>query len=230
MKKISLNVFLGYLILVIVAGATSAIGIYIARNSESKQQQQAKPVELLPSQHPDYDAIKGKDKDPKIKKVEITKDCPKDGCISKIPANIKFDEIVKTYKVVGKFSRAYLYIEALVDYKRPLTSWDDIYFKINGNGGHLIPDGNVLATPPGESTTYLYDLRKISYFPTIKNKEKKIDKQEDMNIFEILESSSTINIVAAISSNRPGRVMKEVSIYYECYEGSDCSIDDVTKP
>lgn len=230
-KKISINVFLGYLVLTIVAVVTSVTGIYIAKKientpSQQVQQAQVETLKVMPSQYPDYDAIKGKNKDPKIKQVNITKDCPPGGCISKKPAYTNFDDINKKYSVKGKFSRVYLYIEALVDYSRPLTSWDDIYFKLNDRGGHLIPEGNVLSTPPGDTSTYLYDMRMISYYPTLENKMKKTSKHDDFNMFELLGDGSTIKIVAAISSNRPGRVMKEFSIYYECYEGSECSITE----
>lgn len=234
MKKITINAFLGYLILIIIAVITSVIGIYIARKIEQPQPQSqpvtvVTPLSELPSQYPDYDAIKGKNSDPKIRAVKITADCPPDGCKNDKPATIEFDGIHKKYEVKGKFSRAYLYIEALVDYNRPLTVWDNFYFKMSKLGGHIIADENSLAIPPGQVSKYLYDLRAISYYPTIKDKENGTNRQNNINLFVLLQEGVTFNVVATISSDRPGRVIKEVSIYYECFIDSECTIKEVNK-
>ena len=231
MTKVNNKVFLGYLILIIVAVITSVIGIFIANRLESPMPQPSQPqlVSLpeLPSQYPDYDAVKGKNRDTKIQKIEITVDCPPDGCKNDKPATIEFGGIHKKYEVKGNLSRAYLYIEALVDHNRPLTVWDDIFFRLNRKGGHLITEENTLATPPGEVSKYLYDLRSISYYPTIRDKESKSNRQNNINLFVLLQNGATLDIVSAVSSDRPGRVLKEVSIYYECFEGSDCIIKNI---
>ncbi|GAI40490.1 unnamed protein product, partial [marine sediment metagenome] len=168
-----------------------------------------------------------KNPDPDIKKVLITKDCPQEGCKSDKPATQQLDAIDRHYKIKGRFARAYLYSEAIVDYGRPLTAWDDIYFNINGFGGHLIKDENLLPVPPGETSIYLYDLRSISYYPEIKNKENRENRHNNINLFYLLQDSVTLDIRVFISSDRPGRIMKEVAIYYECFEGSDCGIEEI---
>jgi len=183
--------------------------------------------EPKPSEYPDYDAIKGKSPDPEIKAAIISNDCPPNGCVNDKPATVEFDGIDKKYKINGKFSRAYLFIEALVDYKRPLTVWDDFYFKINQLGGHLIPDKNALPVPPGDSSRYLYDLRSISYYPTIRDKENETNKQINKNLFNLLTDGNIIRVITSISSDRPGRVIKEVVIFYECSEESKCSINEI---
>jgi hypothetical protein len=180
----------------------------------------------LPSQYPDYDAIKGTKSDPSIKALKITLDCPSSGCVNNKPATVDFDGIQKEYKVTGKFSRAYLYIEAAVDYNRPLTVWDDVYFTVNQFGGHLINDGNSLPIPPAETSEYLYDLRSISYYQSVGDKGE-LSKEKNIDIFSLLQDKATLSIHASISSDRPGRVMKEVSIYYECFENSNCSIAEM---
>ncbi len=177
----------------------------------------------------DYDAIKGDNLDLKIKNIEISSDCPDSGCLNNKSATLDFDGIKKSYIVEGKFSRAYLFIDALVDYNRPLTSWDDIYFTINEMGGHLIPDVNLLPVPISDSSRYLYNLNSISYFPKIQDKENNKNKKSDMNFFWMLQNGNDLNIHVSISSNRPGRNMKEVSIFYECFEGSDCLIREIKK-
>lgn len=235
MKK---NDFIAYLVLIIVASITTFLGLYIGnkikKSDEIIQQQQEnnqeeKPDEILPSQFPDYDAIKGDKSDPKIKNVSFSSDCPSDGCVNNKPATVDFDGIKKDYIVKGQFSRAYLYIDALVDYNRPLTSWDDIYFTINEKGGHLIPDGNQLPVPAGTTSKYLYNLNSTSFFSTIQDKEQNKNKKNNVNLFGILKDGNKLSIHASVSSNRPGRVMKEISIFYECFEGSNCSIEEIKK-
>ena len=179
---------------------------------------------ISPSEYPDYDAIKGIKPDEKIKTLNITEGCLPEVCTNTKPATISFEGINKKYKVSGKFSRAYLYAELLVDNKRPLTSCDDFYFKINGIGGHIIPDKNILPVPPSGTSRYLYDLRSISFFPSMK---ERWNKQNNINFFYLLQDGITLDISATISSDRPGRVMKEVAIYYECSEGSECSIQEL---
>ena len=228
MKKINLNILIGYIVLIVIAVGTSVIGVYIVRKIQREQPPQVvivKPEEK-PSQYPDYDAIKGKNPDQKIRAVYITSECPAEGCINNNPATIEFDVIHKKYRVSGKFSRAYLYIEAVVDYQRPLTVWDDFYFKMSGLGGHLISDSNLLPVPPSDISRFLYDLRSISYFPSIRDKERNINEQLSINLFTLLQNGITLDITAAISSDRPGRIMKEVSVYYECFEGSECDIQE----
>ncbi len=215
---------IGYIVLILIAGATSVIGFYIAKKIERSEQ--PPQIVTLPSQYPDWDAIKGQNPDLKIQVVHITSTCPAEGCANNNPATIEFDGIHKKYEIVGKFSRAYLYVEALVDYKRPLTVWDDFYFRMNGLGGHLINDSNLLPVPPSDISRFLYDLRSISYFSLIGDKEKNVNKQVNINLFALLQNSINLDITAAISSDRPGRIMKEIAIYYECFEGSECSIQE----
>lgn len=174
------------------------------------------------SKFSDYDAIKGNNPNPKIKNINISSDY-----INNKPATVDFDGVEKSYVAKGQFSRSYLYINALVDNSRPLTSWDDIYFTLNQMGGHLITDENLLPAPEGDSSKYLYNMNSISYFPTISDKEQNKNKKSNMNFFWMLQNGNDLNIHVAVSSNRPGRVIKEVSIFYECFEGSDCSIDEV---
>lgn len=202
--------------------------VYVLNFIESQREQLPTVViEPQPSEYPDWDAIKGKNPDLDIKKILITKDCPQEGCKSDKPATQQLDAIDRHYKIKGRFARAYLYTEAIVDYGRPLTAWDDIYFNMNSFGGHLIKDANLLPVPPGETSVYLYDLRSISYYPKIEDKENRENRHNNINIFYLFQDNMTLDIRVFISSDRPGRIMKEVAIYYECFEGSDCSIEEI---
>lgn len=226
--KINIKILTGYAILIIIATLSWAIGtLLVTAIKKEAQESSILNVEGLPSQFPDYDAIKGKHPDPKIKILNITGDCPPAGCVNDKPATVDFDGIKKEYEVSGKFARAYLYIEALVDDNRPLTNWDDVYFSLNNQGGHLISQESSLPVPPGDVSRYLYDLRSISYYPMIRDKERKINKMTNVDFFNFLQDKTILNILVSISSNRPGRVMKEVSIYYECLEGSICNIEEI---
>lgn len=227
MTKINEKI-LGYIVLILVAGITSVIGFYVAKKIEKAEIPPriiSQPVEKA-TQHPDFDVIKGSSRSAEIKQLNITKDCPKNGCVNNKPASIDFDGINKVYTATGKFSRAYLYIEALVDYNRPLTSWDDIFFTIDGLGGHLVTDANNLPVPSGDTSRILYNLRSISFYYDLDDKLNQRNLQSNINLFSLVQDGYTLNIVATSSSDRPGRVLREVSIYYECFQGSRCSIEE----
>lgn len=212
-----------------MVGITASItGAFIINqiNELQKPPQIIVPTEK-PSQYPDYDVIKGGNRSENIKQLNLTKNCLEGGCINDKPASVDFDGITKTYHVKGKFSRAYLYLEALVDYTRPLTSWDGIYFTINYWGGHLVVDDNVLPVPPSETSRYLYNLRSISFYETLEHKLNKTFIYANTSLFSLFIESNTLNIRVTISSDRPGRVLREVSIYYECFEGSNCDIKEL---
>jgi hypothetical protein len=226
MKEINPKVLIGYVVLIIVATATSVAGIYIG----NKINESEKPPVIIetPSQYPDWNVIKGDNPDKNVLNINLAEKCSPEGCKSEKPATVSFDGLSMKYKVIGELSRAYLYVEAAVDYNRPLTAWDDLYFKLNDSGGHLINDDNILSVPPSNISRMLYDLRSLSFFPTIKDKENNINKKTNANLFYHLDGESIIDITIAISSNRPGRIIKEASIYYECFSGSDCSIKELT--
>lgn len=212
----------------IIAVFAFALVVYVLNYIESKPaQSHAVIIEPQPSEYPDFDAIKGESPDFKIKSAIITKDCQEDGCVNHEPATVDFGSIAKNYEIKGEFSRAYLFIEALVDYGKPLTVWDDFYFTMSNLGGHLIPNHNILPVPPGNSSRYLYDLRSLSYYPRIEDKENKENRHNNINLFYLLQNNITLGIEVSISSDRPGRIMREVAIYYECFKGSECSIEEI---
>lgn len=212
------------LIIAIFAFGVVAFGLYLV---EKKPTELKPPVVVQPSQYPDYDVIRGENKSENIKQLNITKDCLKGGCRNDKPASAEFDGINKTYLVSGKFSRAYLYIEAIVDYTRPLTSWDGIYFTMNNWGGHLVNDDNLLSVPSSDTSRILYNLRSISFYGTLEDKLNKTNLYSNINLFSLLQDTNILNIVVTISSDRPGRILREVSIYYECFEGSSCDIKEL---
>jgi hypothetical protein len=217
--------------LVTLAVATVAVILVISAiiivNYLVNLHDEANPVTVIPtpSEYPDYDAIKGLNPDQKIKKIEITLNCP-NKCTNDQSATADFDGIEKNYRAVGKFSRAYVYADVAVDYKRPLTSWDDLYLRIGGFGGHIILDENLLPVPAGQSSRYLFNMKSISYYSSLANKTAK-KSSNNIDFFSVLQNENEFHVHASISSNRPGRVMREISIYYECLDGSQCYVEEV---
>jgi hypothetical protein len=133
MKKISLNFFVGYLVLVIVAAITSIFGIYIARRLENENTATKQIVSL----YPDYDS--SLTLHPLVVVENITS------------SNSNVNDLSTTgikLEARGYFSRMYLYLEISVDDK-PLTDWDSIYVKFN-----TVPEALIVwlvsHTPPVE--------------------------------------------------------------------------------
>ena len=220
LKKLHGEILIVYAIIIIAASLASMGSSYVVNQIKTVEKQSPPPLIEKPSVYPDYDAIKGKNPDPKIKSIQFTDGCPENGCVNNIPATKFFDGIKKNYSLKGNISRGYLYIEVKVDYERPLTTYDDFYFTLNYNGGHLHTDENLLLTPPTDITRYLYDLRSITY-----SYQQRVYRNVDF--LALLQKTRTFNIHAAVSSDRPGRVLKEVSIYYQCAGDTDCSIEEI---
>ncbi|MHA1540686.1 MAG: hypothetical protein ACTSUM_01320, partial [Alphaproteobacteria bacterium] len=129
----------------------------------------------------------------------------------------------------GKIKKAYLYTDVLVDYKRPLTKHDALYFRIDqkkGNRGryHIATNKNRLKTPLNKESIYLYDMSNLCQ----RRKDENIEKCVSQNLLNILNKREKLEIITFISSARKGRVMNEVSIYYECEESTpDCLIEKI---
>jgi len=220
--KLKVGVIVTYVALLLIAGFASVVSNYVIKRSRINDNQTSTLGTVLekPSSYPDYDAIKGHNPDPAIKTAKLTADCEPNGCLNESPASKDFDGIEKLFLIKGKFSRAYLYIEAAVDHNRPLTIYDALYFTIDNWGGHLLSNENLLPVPPSDISKYLYDLRSISY-----SSGKKVFN--NINFFALMQNGITLDIHASVSSDRPGRVLKEVSIYYQCAEASNCAVDEI---
>lgn len=142
------------------------------------------------------------------------------------PINVKNSSFKASYKInknkpiVG----AYLYLEASVNNK-PLTTFDDFYLIVNGNGGHLIIENNKLPIPfdriSENVTAFLLPLNSITF------KAGKDTKRSNYKTFDFLKSmndTNILNIVADVNSQRGRREIVLIKIGYECSEGDDCLI------
>jgi len=168
--------------------------------------------EPKPSEYPDYEAYKSLSN--KIILVKdnysfVTKDYKRIG------------EIKKKFLITGKFRRAYIFIDVSVDNGRPLTIYDSIYLTLNYKGGHLLRNKS-LPIPPSDTTKLLYDMREIPYIKNIPYSENK--QPLFTNWSAELNSKKTIPLYSFLSSWREGSLIKEISIAFECEEGSNCDI------
>ena len=165
-----------------------------------------------PSVFPDYEAYKSFEK-----KIILVKDNP-----SFVAKNYKkIGEVEKQFLVKGKFRRAYIFVDVLVDNGRPLTVYDSIYILLNDKGGHILRNKS-LPTPPSDTTQLLYDMREIPYIASIPYSESK--PPLFTNWLDEINSKESISFYAFLSSWRLGGLIKEITIAFECEENSNCDI------
>lgn len=152
-----------------------------------------------------------------LKKLELAKDF-----VSWTPDSKVSADQVKNLNLVqkGNLNEAYVYIKALVQDKK-LTKYDSLYLKVNGQGGHLFRPAS-LALPESEQTELLYPLEKISYLPNIPYDESRTPNE--LNALNFFGDSKKINIYSFLSSWRTGKIL-ELSIFYGCREGEECSLE-----
>ena len=165
-----------------------------------------------PSKFPDYEAYKAFEKKITIVRDQVsfvTKDYKKIG------------EVEKQFLVKGKFRRAYIFISASVDNGKPLTVYDSIYLLLNYKGGHILRDKS-LPIPPSDTTQLLYDMREIPYITSIPYSESK--QPLFTNWLNEINSKESISFYTFLSSWRPGGLIKEITIAFECKENSECDI------
>lgn len=123
-------------------------------------------------------------------------------------------------------SEAYLYIEASIN-DEPINAnnGEDICFGINQKCEHIIMNNNKVPMPKYLTTSYLYDLSDISLLDYNFNTMKVDNYYPNANLIDKM-NKQTIEIVAAISSNRNKKQIEKMKIYYICE--NNCSTKDVS--
>lgn len=138
-------------------------------------------------------------------------------------------------KVSGHFSKGFLYVVADVEGDALRTEDDDNYDAVfaslieltpNGDGGeyggHLIPERTLPTRIHEDKTELLYSLASVPY------KGHYLDSNVEItegNWLEVLNDTSKREEVYAFSSTEKGTgTIQKLVIYYECAEGSNCSI------
>lgn len=208
-KEALILVSIGVVALIILDNTTGIFRTPREKITEKEVQVMPKPK---PSEYPDYEAYKSLPN--KIILVNnnpsfVTKDYKKIG------------EAEKQFLVKGKFNRAYIFIDVSVDNGSPLTVYDSIYILLKNKGGHILRNKS-LPIPPSDTTQLLYDMREIPYITSIPYSENKQQLFADwLDEINLKESAS---FYAFLSSWRPGGLIKEITIAFECEENSNCDI------
>jgi len=206
---------IGTFAIILVLGSISLVNFYLNKKFPKEEKP---PIVIIKepkpkaSEFPDYEAYKSFGK--KITLIRdqtsfVTKDYKKVG------------EVEKQFLVKGKFRRAYVFISASVDNGKPLTVYDSIYILLNDKGGHILRNKS-LPTPPSDTTQLLYDMREIPYITSIPYSENK--PASFTNWLDELNSKENISFYTFLSSWRPGGLIKEITIAFECEENSECDI------
>ena len=214
-KERLITLGVGTIAIILVLGSISLVNFYLNKKFPEEEKPPivvVKEPEIKPSEFPDYEAYKSFDK--KIILVKgnpsfVTKDYKKIG------------EVEKQFSVKGKFRRAYMFVNASVDNGRPLTVYDSIYILLNYKGGHILRNKS-LPTPSSDTTQLLYDMREIPYITNIPYSENK--QALFTNWLEEMNSKESISFYTFLSSWRPGGLIKEITIAFECEENSECNI------
>lgn len=127
--------------------------------------------------------------------------------------------VSRALTIEGDVEKAFLYVDASVGNKE-LTAFHSLYFKLVNSGGHLFrPETEDVE--PGEGTTLLYNLSDLPYLPSIPYDETKAPERADLT--SLLKEGSVPLVTSFVSSLEAGEI-NELSLYYACAEGSDCSI------
>lgn len=168
-------------------------------------------IQEAPSEYPDFEMYKT------LRKQTLVNDRE-----SYVTKNYKIiGEVSGNLLLRGKIARAYIFFEGTVDNNKPLSVYDSIYIQINNSGGHLRRDKS-LKVPPAESTRILYDLREIPYIDNVPYSEN--TEFKTTNWLTSLNNNGGGNYKAFLSTWRPGGLIKDISIGYECEPEDNCEI------
>lgn len=126
----------------------------------------------------------------------------------------------RSLEVKGKLARASLGVRASVD-GRALNAFESVYFKLNYDGGHLFRPASLIPSDAEDATVMLFDLSSLPHLPSIPYDESRAPERADL--LKLLEDGRRPLATAFISSLKKGEI-EELTLYYECAEGSDCSV------
>lgn len=135
-------------------------------------------------------------------------------------AKVEDSKVVsRALTVEGNVEKAFLFVDASVAGKE-LSSYHSFYLKLVNSGGHLFRPES-LDVEAGEGTTLLYDLSDVPYLSSVPYDETKTPERADL--LALLKDGSSPLVTSFISSLEGGQI-NELSMYYTCAEGSDCSV------
>lgn len=216
MNNKTLNNIMSFLTIIVIGVITIYILSKISSNAQpvsktdliEEVHNQVEEQQTKPSLYPDFDLTK------LFHSISVATDTP-----SFVEKGIIEGRIKKTLYSKGHFQRMYIYIEASVDYGKPLSVYDDIYLTFNYEGGHVSPEDS-LDTPPTEISSLLYSAESFPY--NIQGSKQK----NYLDVMNIFNRNPNIGINIFLSTARKGGKINNFTIYYECDEGTECLISD----
>lgn len=159
-----------------------------------------------PSQYPDYDLLSS------FKSINIAQNIK-----SYVIGNQIDGRVQKTLHTTGSIDRMYISIQALVDNGKPLSVYDDVYLTFNNVGGHVSPSDS-LPTPPSTISDLLYSAQELPY-GALNSTNKK-----DLDVLKMFNDDNKLGVDVFLSTARPGGLIKNFTIYYECTSNQSCNI------
>jgi len=166
--------------------------------------------------------------DPYTQKEDLKRSTIVSGFKNTTKDNKQTDSFNKVLNIQGQFSAGYFYVRASVNDKA-LTMYDDVYIKLTSNsqgqyvesGGHLL-ENKSLETPKFDKySELLFDLRDVRFKNSYKDSEV---NSVSADWLKILNGGKT-DIVIGFSSTAGQGNIEEMNIFYQCINGSDCSIE-----
>lgn len=134
--------------------------------------------------------------------------------VSTVSALTRLDAVSQKIEVKGKVKTATLLSDVNVNYDKPFTQYDSLYFKVNF--GYNEVGGHVKNYSPS------IDLSNVDVFVNVN--KKAINESKNVNFVEALNSEGSKKVTSFISSGRAGRKINDLSIVYTCEDNSDCEI------
>lgn len=129
--------------------------------------------------------------------------------------------------VNGLISQGYLFVKVSIDNKT-IQDNGDVYVKLSGLvnyqnqdlGGHLIQSRGLETSNSPDQTELLYELSDIKYKKDFKDSNLEVISA---NWLDLLNEGTGKTIFGFTSTVGQGKII-ELSLYYDCVKGSDCSI------
>lgn len=220
-KKITGNqIGFGIFLVVLLTAGYLISDLILSSKNPSNQDPEQKPVQVLS----DYDQKET------MKKVVVISNFD-----NTVNANFPSKKANVTLKATGTFARGYLYASANVEGKAlqdtDPSNFDAVFASLveltkDGSdsqfGGHLWQDESLDTPPHADYTEMLFKLSEVPYKKGFEDSSVVVPPG---NWLEVFNDKNTREKVVAFSSTVKGTgVIQELSIYYECAEGSDCSI------
>lgn len=215
MNNKTLNNILSFLAIIVIGVITIYILSKISSNAQpvskndliQEVQYQVEQQQSKPSLYPDFDLTRS------FHSIQVATNTPSFAEKGVVEGRIK-----KTLYSKGHFQRMYIYIQASVDYGKPLSVYDDIYLTFNYAGGHVSP-ADSLDTPASEISNLLYSAQSFPYTQGSK-------QTNYLNVMAIFNQNPDVGINIFLSTARKGGKVNDFTIYYECDEGIECLISD----